>query len=438
VTPRMGCMGDADPSWLSGRAPSIGAVFCDAVPEPPDHRASYRALLDVPSLGRVLAGMQLGRIAAQMAQVAIVLFTLLVYRSPALAGLVTFAALVPGIVTSPIAGALLDRRGRSRLIVLDYLVAAATMALIAGLAAARHLPAWLLVLIAAASSLTQPLSATGLKSLLPLLVPRRLWERVNALDSNGYVLATMVGPPAAGLTVQLAGATLAIALVGAVFGAAALVMAGCPDPRPAAASGGRLASDAWQGVVYVWRNRTLRALAFSIGGYNVGVGILTIALPVLVLQRLHLGAAAVGGLFAVMGGFGMLSALLVGRAGTEGRERRLLGLPMLGTAGAFAVLAVAHHLVWVALALALAGLLTGPVDVALFTVRQRRTHPAWMGRAFAVSASLNFLGVPVGSGLAGTSVALSLSGTLLIASACALAAALVAWRALPSRGGPVA
>jgi hypothetical protein len=49
----------------------------------------------------------------------------------------------------------------------------------------------------------------------------------------------------------------------------------------------------------------------------------------------------------------------------------------------------------------LMGLLAGPMDIALFTVRQRRTEPAWMGRAFAVSMAFNFLGVPIGAAVAG-------------------------------------
>jgi hypothetical protein len=47
------------------------------------------------------------------------------------------------------------------------------------------------------------------------------------------------------------------------------------------------------------------------------------------------------------------------------------------------------------------GLANGPLDIALFTIRQRRTDPAWTGRAFAVSMALNFLGFPIGAAVAG-------------------------------------
>ena len=133
---------------------------------------SYRGLLRVPQLSRVLASMMVARIANAMVGVAIVLFTLEAYDSPALAGLVTLAYILPGILVSPIAGALLDRHGRVRLIILDYIVSGSTLGIIALLALSDSLPAGLLVVIAALASLTSVLSATGLRSLFPIMVPR--------------------------------------------------------------------------------------------------------------------------------------------------------------------------------------------------------------------------------------------------------------------------
>jgi len=68
-----------------------------------------------------------------MVAVAIVLFTLTSYRSAALAGVATFFNIFPGLLVSPIAGALLDRHGRMRLVALDYIVALAALTLMGGL-----------------------------------------------------------------------------------------------------------------------------------------------------------------------------------------------------------------------------------------------------------------------------------------------------------------
>src|SRR3989304_5840639 len=109
-----------------------------------------------------------------------------------------FASLAPGLLISPIGGALLDRHGRTRLILLDLVIAVVSLGLIAVLAVADVLPAWLLVLIAAVSSLTGPLGATGMRTLFPLMVPPNLWERGNAVDSNGYVVAPIIRARPAG------------------------------------------------------------------------------------------------------------------------------------------------------------------------------------------------------------------------------------------------
>jgi hypothetical protein len=88
------------------------------------------------------------------------------------------------------------------------------------------------------------------------------------------------------------------------------------------------------------------------------------------------------------------------------------------------------------------GILWGPVDIALFTVRQRRTDPAWMGRAFAVSMAFNFVGLPVGAALAGLLAEQSLEVAILVlgvggAIGAAASAALLVPRTDPAgaRGG---
>jgi len=86
----------------------------------------------------------------------------------------------------------------------------------------------------------------------------------------------------------------------------------------------------------------------------------------------------------------------------------------------------------VAVAVAILGLATGPFDIGLFTLRQRRTDPAWFGRAFAVSMSLNSVGSPIGSGLAGPLIAFSLNAALWTAVAVGLVSALFALLLIPS------
>jgi MFS family permease len=386
-----------------------------------DSPPSYRALLRVPNLGRVLISMQLARVAQSMVGVALVLFTLDRYGSAAFAGLVTFASVFPGLLISPIAGALLDRHGRIRLVLLDYAVALVAMAVIGVLALLDVLPGPLLVLIAVVASLTSILSHVGLRSLFPIMVPEPLWERVNAVDSNGYVVATIVGPPIAAVMVGFLGGPTTLLLIGIAFGAAALVLVGVPDPAGTVATTGRVLADAWAGMKYTWRNPTLRGLGFAITLGNLAHGMTTIVLPLIVLQRLGLGEEMVGLVFAASGISGMASSFLFGRIDSRGREWSMLVWPMLALVPTVALLLIAAGQGSVPLGLGvlflemlLVGLLIGPMDIALFTVRQRRTEKAWMGRAFAVSMAFNYLGMPVGAALAGLLAETSLEAAILV------------------------
>lgn len=385
----------------------------------------------MPGFKRLYAGLLLGRMAGSMVGVALVLFVLQRYHSPELAGVTAFMAL-PGVAVAPLAGALLDRYGRGRLVVLDYLVAAMSLALIASLSAAHVLGPPLLLLIVGISSLTGPLSWAGARSLFPILAPRHLWERANGLDSSGHVIATLLAAPLAGTLVAVLGGEWALVVAGAVFVLAAAVMLRLPEPRTSARQIGSVLHNAWLGLLYTVRNPTLRGLALTLSIYNLGNGILIIAVPVLVLGRFHSTPATVGLLWGIMGGAGLTSALIAGRFKTDGKERQMIIGAILTGAVAIALLPLAGSLVIVLIAVLLMGFATGPFDIGLFTLRQRRTDPAWFGRAFAVSMSLNSAGNPIGSALAGPLIASSISLALWIAVGFSLLAVVFPMLAIPA------
>jgi MFS family permease len=392
---------------------------------------SYRHLFAIQGFPRLVASMIIARVAGQMVALILILLALQHYGSAELAGLVTFMAVAPGIVASPIAGALLDRHGRTRLVVLDYFIAAASLALIAGLAAGNALPVPLLLLIVTVSSLTQPLSNTGVRTLFPLIVPKPLWERANAIDSNGYVVASIVGPALAGTLVAGLGAPTALAVTASLFAVAGVVAIGLRDPATRTDSG-RLLADAWRGLVYVARHPTLRALALSVSTANLGWGIFFLTLPVLVLQEFGGGPEFVGLLFALLGVSGSVAVLLMGRVSTLGRERQLLAGSMLGHAAAFALILLFPTPIVVAVAMIVLGITSGPFDIVLFTIRQRRTDPAWIGRAFAVSMALNFAGFPIGSAIGGAVVPISIAAALSAAVLFQILGAVFSMVAIPA------
>src|SRR5258708_23193885 len=165
-------------------------------------------------------------------------------------------------------------------------------------------------------------------------------------------------------------------------------MAFAHDPSPRSA-GGSIVREAWRGLQYVVRNATLRGLALTLSTFNLAWGVLFIAIPVLVLGRLHQGPAAVGFLWGAMGLAGLVSALVTGRIDSRGRERQLMAGAILVGAVGIALLPFAAALPLAVAAIVIVGAANGPFDVSLFTLRQRRHDPAWFGQAFAISRSVH-------------------------------------------------
>jgi len=399
---------------------------------PAANRTTYRDLFRIHSFPRLATGVMLARTASQMMLLTLVLFVLQRFHSPSLAGITVFLSIAPGIALSPIAGALLDRHGRVRLITLDYLVGFVTLALIAGLDFGGRLTPWVLLPIVAVSSLTYSLSNSGARSLLPLIVPKSLWDRVNALDSIAYALTVGAGPALAGALTAWAGPRLSLTVTAAIFLLAALLIMPLPEPIVAGVSRSVLA-DAWAGLKYVLvHNATLRGIALTASLLNLGFGILLVAVPVMVLQRLHGNPALVGGLWAVYGLASVPAALIAGRINSEGRERLVMIVCDAVAGLAVAFLAFAGNIWLVAAVLLIAGLANGPFDVSMFSMRQRRTDPAWYGRAFAVSMGLNWAGQPIGSAVSGPLIHLGLTVAFLVSAALMLLAAGLVWWVIPA------
>jgi predicted MFS family arabinose efflux permease len=382
---------------------------------------NYRALFKVPGVSQLLTSTLAARIASQMFSVLLVLFVLETHHSASLSGIVVVCSQVPGIIVSPVAGALLDRGSRVALMRFDYLIGATCMTLIGVLSLLHSLPTAALLLIVSTASVTAPLSRVGGRSLLPLLAPKALWDRSSAADSSTNVIATVLGPGVAGVAVALVGPRVALLAPAVILLGAGVLLVGLVVPDVPVGETGSVLADARAAVSYVWRNRVLRMLAGTMTVFNASGGILTVAIPFIVLRGLHGGSTTVGLLFAIMGAGGFLTGLLTGHLGTESREKHLLAISCATTAVALVLLALDHREVVLVVLVGLIGMANGPLTVAMFSLRQRATDPSWFGRAFAVSMNLNFVGSPVGAAVAGALLTHSVALTLLVAASLALA-----------------
>jgi len=401
-----------------------------------DASRSYWQVLRLPDVPNLLLSAGLSRLAGRMFSLAVVLYTLNVFQSPVLAGWVSFASMMPGMLVSPLAGALLDRMGVARAIVIDMVVGTLLLASLVALHVTDAMGPPLLLLLVALYSLTSPLSFAGIRTLIPRLVPEPARDRANALDTSSYALVDVLGPVLAGLLFGVAGASITLTVIAALYLAAAVSLMPLMRREPGYPAGGgaTLLGEAMAGLAYVVRHQVLRGLAISYALFMASFGILLIAVPVFVLQEIGDQGAAdgmVGALWALSGLAGSIGALCIGAVRVAGRERVLMTAGILASAVAIYPLS-AHFGLWgLAAGMVIVGALTGPVDVGLLTLRQRRTDPAWLGRALAVSMSLNMGGLPLGAALGGLLVTHSLVLAFAVAAAASLLAAVATWFLVP-------
>ncbi|KWB78337.1 MFS transporter [Burkholderia ubonensis] len=387
---------------------------------------SYRSLLNIPGLSPLLVAATCSRLAGRMFVLSVVLFVLARFSSPELAGWLTFAAIVPGLVVSPVAGAILDRVGPTIAVRIDFIASAIFVAAVSVVGWSGSTDPVVLAVPVVLYSLTGPLGAAGTRTLLPRVVPPAALDRANALDTAIYAVVDVVGPAVAGVMAASLGPAAAILLIATAYAGVAVFMSFVPRLPGLARSQVSIWQQAMEGIRMVAAQPTLRGLAISYSLYQVTWGALIVVVPTFVAEHFSKGAASsiTGLMWTAVGAAGGVGALLAGHLRTVDRERRIMAVGMAVTATAAWPVAGEFGLGGLVAALIVVGIASGPIDVALLTLRQRRTDPRQLGRVMSISMSLNVAGFPIGSAIAGTLAATSSSAALMMAGIASAMAAL--------------
>jgi MFS family permease len=236
--------------------------------------------------------------------------------------------------------------------------------------------------------------------------------RENLVEANAKIgvadsAAQLVGPGLAGVLIQWLTAPFAILLDACSFFFSAWMLRGIP-PKPSDAPKAvarSMREEIREGLLAIWHNRTLRALVWAIGTWQVFRHAF-IAIVVLFCARdLGFSAGQVGVTF-MAAGIGSLAA-----AGLTARlnERFGMGPTMLagitGTGVAWLVMAAAGGPFWVALGVFALGMFLLDLTAMVFfinylTLRQAVTPDRLLGRVTATMICLTVATAPLG-GLAG-------------------------------------
>jgi MFS family permease len=348
------------------------------------------------------SGQAVSQIGDGIFTVALAWQTLQLSKSATTLSLVLFARTLPLIVFALIGGAVTDRLPRRTVMIGSDLVRGAAVAGIAALAATGHLGVPHLIVLGAVFGAAEAFFLPSLSAIYPDLVPGDLLLQANALASTSTTSAQqLIGPAVGGVLIATVGTASAFWADAASFGISLASLAAirlAAGERPPA---GRLLAEVREGIAFTRAQTWLWIAVVMTAASNFFLaGPLRVCIPVLVKEQLHAGSAALGAVYAALGGGGLVAVLLAGQVGVT-RRRTLLMYVGWTAAGVFATVAgLAPHLAVIVAAAAGIGFGLGLGNVIWFTLVQELVPKRFLGRVFSVD-------VLVSTGLYPTSIAVS-------------------------------
>jgi MFS family permease len=245
-------------------------------------------------------------------------------NSAFIVGLVSAASSFPVLAFSLLAGVLVDRTSKVRLVMIGQALLAVEAAFMWWFVATGNITITWLVLLATFNGVVSAFEIPARQALLVELVAREDLMDAIALNTSSFNLARIIGPSIAAVVIAAAGLAWCFAL-NAVSYAAVLVGLGLvklPIWRPPAQRTSPIAGMK-EGLRYLIRTRDVAVLMRLVAVFSVfGLPYLTL-MPVLAREALGLQAAGYGLLMTVTGVGALAGALFLAAVGSRIRRGRL-------------------------------------------------------------------------------------------------------------------
>jgi MFS family permease len=323
----------------------------------------------------------------------------------------------PVVVGGLVAGILLDRFDRRRLLIADNLIRGLAMATVPLAAAAGVLSQTQLYLVAAVYGLLYMVSLAGFPAIIPDLVAEDDLSTANAMESISFGVGGVVGPVVAGLLIGVVGAANVLGLDALTY----LVFVGCllAMPRSSSATSQPPQDERRDGglrpaIRFVRRTPAVLAITLMFMSINVGEGMLTVLLPVYARDILGVGAPGYGLLVSAMTLGLLVGSVVVGGLRWPWPLGRSIAAAQVCAGTAILGLAVAPGLVASAIVLLVFGLVASPLTIWAQTIRLRLIPGEMRGRVMSLLRTLMQSTPPLGGLLAGALLGAGLAGPALV------------------------
>jgi MFS family permease len=361
----------------------------------------------------------------------------LVYRltgSAWLLGVVGFAGQIPAFVMSPVAGVLVDRWDRHRVLLATQALAMLQSAVLAALALGGVIQVWEVIALNVLQGCIDAFDMPVRQSLLVRMVDDRA-DLPNAIALNSSMVngARLFGPAIAGVLIAAVGEGWCFFVDAVSYGAVLIsVLLLRVDTTPPPPKDTHVLREMADGFRYASGSAPIRALLLLLAVSGLAGRPFAVLLPVIASQAMHGGAGTLGalqaaaGLGALAGGLYLASRVsILGLGRVVAISAALFGLGLVAFSRA--------HALWLAMPMLLvAGTGMMVQTAASNTIIQTIVDEDKRGRVMSLLVMSLFGTVPIGSLIAGAlATRIGAENTILLGGTICALAALLFLRALP-------
>lgn len=315
---------------------------------------------------------------------------------------------VPYLLASPLAGVVVDRWDRRKvMLAADLMIALVTGGLL-GLYLSGGLQIWHLYAAEALGGFFDAFQWPAYSAASSLLVPKEQLNRTNGLRALAYNSSRVLAPLLAGALLALVGIQMIMSIDLGTFFFSVIVLAAVRFPRPqesveGQASRGRALAEMRAGFAYIFQRPGLRGLLLVMFAINMLASLTYFSiLPALILARSGGDEWALGIVQSMMGASGVAGALLMSTWG--GPRKKIHSILAIGAVsfltGDF-LFAIGRGLpVWL-LAAVFSTMCVPFISGAQQTIWQLKVAQDLQGRVLAIKDALQQLFMPLGYLLGG-------------------------------------
>ncbi len=318
-------------------------------------------------------------------------------------GLLGFFGYLPYILVVPLAGTLVDRWDRRKVLMLADIGSGLVSTLVLFLYSTGGLQIWQILLAEALTSIFEAFQGPAFTASVSVLVDRKDYMRSNGMMATANSATQIFAPVLAGMVLSFFDlkAVLYIDLI--TFLCALLTLAVVRIPRPVESADGRKArGNFWKetsfGFRYIFERKGLLGILVIFTFINLFAALTYYAvMPALILERSGGSEPALGTVQAMLGLGGVIGGLVISVwGGPKSKIKTFLLSTILGFLFGDFLFAVSTSLPWWIVASLVSSIPIPFLTGSCTAIWQAKVAPDVQGRVFAVRSMLQVMVMPFG------------------------------------------